>query len=260
MIKLIVTDMDGTLLDSEHNINPEFWTVYNEIKRKGIKFCVASGRQYFNLIENFKDIKNEIFYIAENGAYTALGNESLNFKEINREYVDEFISISKKIDGVGIVLCGKNSAYINDTRPEFIAEVEKYYHKYEIVRDLEKVEDIILKIAIYDFVSSEKNSYPHYKKFEDKFKIVISSQYWLDIMDLNANKGLALKEIQKKLNVEKYETLAFGDYMNDYEMLQEAEYSYAMAEAHPELKKIAKFIAPSNNDNGVVNIIKEYLK
>ena len=62
-----------------------------------------------------------------------------------------------------------------------------------------------------------------------------------------------------KLGLTSHNVLAFGDYLNDYEMMQEAEYSFAMANAHEELKKVAKYRAPSNNENGVVDTIKRFL-
>lgn len=260
MIKLIVTDMDGTLLDRNHNINPEFWEIYKKIKEKGIYFCVASGRQYFNLIEHFERIKNDIFFIAENGGYIAKGHEEIFSKELPSFYPKKFIDIARKLKRASVVLCGKNTAFIENKSPEFIEEVSKYYKKLIIVDDLKKVEDDILKVAVYDFECAQTNSYPHYKEFEKDLKVIVSTEHWLDIMHNEVNKGMAVREIKKRLNITKEETLIFGDYMNDYEMMAEAKYSYAMENGHPDLIEAANYIAPSNNDNGVVKIIKEYLK
>ncbi len=259
MVKLIVTDMDGTLLDDNHKINEEFWTVLDKIKEKGIKFAVASGRQYYNLLENFKKVKDDIIFLAENGSYVVENGEELYSKSMDKDGVKELLGISKKIEKTSIVLCGKKSAYIEDDKEEFVEQVKKYYHKYEIVESFDKVEDEILKIAIYDFIGSEENSHKYFDDYENKYKIIVSAKNWLDIMDMNTNKGIALQEIKKKLNIDYYEVLAFGDYMNDYEMLQEANYSYAMENAHEKVKEIANYIAPNNNSNGVVKVIKEYI-
>lgn len=256
MIKLIVTDMDGTLLNSDHKINDEFWKVYDKIKEKNIKFCVASGRQYHNLVENFKNIQDELIYIAENGSYVSQNNKEVFSKTLDKNAAFNFVKISRGIKNSSVVLCGKSSAYIEDSNPDFVREVEKYYHKYEVVDNLLKVEDEILKVAIYDFECSEKNSYPYFKEYEKNYKVIVSAKHWLDIMDPDINKGIALRYIQEELNITKEETLAFGDYMNDYEMLQEATYSYAMKNAHNKLKEIANYEAPSNDDNGVVSTIK----
>ncbi|MGL5578994.1 MAG: HAD family hydrolase, partial [Fusobacteriaceae bacterium] len=69
MIKLIITDMDGTLLNDNHEIDGEFWELFNQMKKQDILFSVASGRQYYNLVEKFQDIQDEMIFIAENGTF-----------------------------------------------------------------------------------------------------------------------------------------------------------------------------------------------
>ncbi|MDN5304948.1 MAG: hypothetical protein PWP46_1834 [Fusobacteriaceae bacterium] len=260
MVKLIATDMDGTLLNNNHEIDKEFWDVLDEIKKKKILFCIASGRQYYNLLERFHDHKDDILFIAENGNYVAYKGEEIFSNSIDKNIIPEFIELVRKIDECYIVLCGKKSAYVENNYEPFLNEVRKYYAKYEIVDDLEKIDDDILKVAIYDFKGSEHNVYPHFKKFEDKYKVVVSAKHWLDIMIPNGNKGVAIQQVQKKYNITKEETMAFGDYLNDLEMLENSGYSYAMENAHPKLKEIAKYIAQSNENNGVVKALKEVLK
>ena len=108
-----------------------------------------------------------------------------------------------------------------------------------------------------DFIHAEKNAYPHFKDFEDQLQISVSAHEWMDIMVKGVNKGEAVKKLQKILGVSKAETMIFGDFLNDYEMMQECEYSYAMANAHPKLKAVCNYECPSNNDNGVVDTIKK---
>jgi len=78
-------------------------------------------------------------------------------------------------------------------------------------------------------------------------------------MNQNINKGIALEKLQKSLNILPEETMAFGDYMNDIEMLSKASYSYAMENAHPFVKEMASFEAASNDSFGVLEIVKDYL-
>ena len=79
-------------------------------------------------------------------------------------------------------------------------------------------------------------------------------------MNRNINKGKALEIIQKKLNILPSETMAFGDYMNDAEMLRNSKFSFAMENAHPAVKNIAHFEAESNDNFGVVLAIEKYLQ
>lgn len=260
MIKLVVTDMDGTLLDDNHEINESFWGTLDKLKGKNIQFCVASGRQYHNLLEKFRGHENGLIFIAENGTIIMKDHVELFSKCLDNEGIEDFVEISRKLPEVYVVLCGKKSAYIESKNEDFIKEVGKYYHHYEVVEDVMEIKDDILKIALFNFENSEKEIYPHYKKFEEKYKVVVSGKTWVDIMDKEINKGVALNKLKEKLNITSENVLAFGDYLNDYEMMMEANLSYAMKNAHPELKKVAKFEAPSNNENGVVEVINTLIK
>lgn len=251
--------MDGTLLDDNHQINDEFWDSLIELKNRGITFCVASGRQYYNLLERFKGHEKGLIFIAENGTIVMKDHKELYFKSLDKKMAFEFIKISRELSDVFVVLCGKNSAYIESKDKEFKESVKQYYHRCEEVEDLLMVKDDILKVSLYHKKDAENSIYPVYKKFENDFKVVIAGKNWIDIMNKDINKGVALRGLKEKLGLSSHNVIAFGDYLNDYEMMQEAEYSFAMENAHEELKKVAKYSAPSNNENGVVKIIKRYL-
>lgn len=259
MIKLIVSDMDGTLLDDNKKLHDDFWEVFDELKRRGIYFVPASGRQYFNIYEYFKRIKEGLIILAENGSFIVEDGKELYSKCLDRENVLELTETIRKIPNANIIFCGKKKAYIENDFPEFLAEVEKYYAKYEIVEDITKVDDEALKITICDLTGAEENSYPYVKKYSENFKVAVSGFVWIDITNKNSDKGTGLKVLQEKLGISKDETMVFGDYLNDYELMQQGEYSFAMKNAHPELKKIAKFCGGDNNDGGVVKTIKKYV-
>ena len=136
----------------------------------------------------------------------------------------------------------------------------EYYSEYEIVDDLTKVSgDDFFKIAVYHFESSEDFIYPIVKHFESEMQVKVSGQNWLDLSHNNANKGFALHMLQTKMGITKEETMVFGDYNNDLEMLELAHFSYAMENAHPNVKKIARFQTKSNNEEGVEFILKQLL-
>jgi Cof subfamily protein (haloacid dehalogenase superfamily) len=209
------------------------------------------------LIKTFENIKDEIYFIAENGGFVAYKGEILHINTLERKKTFEFIELARKIDGVNIVLCGKNSAYVESNDSKFIDEVKPYYEKLEIVNFLEEVEGDFLKIALCDFKNSEENSYKIFKEFENKYKVTVSGKLWLDISSLDTNKGTAMRKLQEILGIAYKETLVFGDYLNDVELLESACHNYAMENAHPKLNEIAKNIAKSNEDNGVVEKINE---
>ncbi len=121
--------------------------------------------------------------------------------------------------------------------------------------DLLLIDEPILKIAIYDKRGSKDNIYNELQ-VDNKFKKVISGNNWLDISNKDINKGLALEILQQKLNISQSQTMAFGDYYNDLEMMQKAKYSYAMKNAEQDIKDIAQFQTKyDNNNNGVIREI-----
>lgn len=259
-IKLIASDMDGTLLDSSGTLNPEFFTLFEELSLKNIIFVAASGRQYYNLLKLFSPIKNKIIFIAENGTYVLFNSQELLIVDVPQEKAREVIHEVRKIEGAYPVLCGKNKAYIEDSHPDFVKQAYTYYERCDIVPDLTKVaDDKFLKIAVYDFHGSAMNSYPVLEHFNNDLKVVVSGSNWLDVSHQDANKGNALKLIQSHFSVMPDECMAFGDQMNDAEMLQSVTYSYAMENASEELKHCAHYTAPSNNAGGVLSVIKQYI-
>lgn len=260
-IKLIVTDMDGTFLNSAHEVSPEFPKVYEELKKRNILFVPASGRQMLGITKYFEDIEGEIGFIAENGGYVIYKEQELFADELNQDYVAGIIKAIRGISGATAVLSGKKKAYYETENQSFIDYIAQFYTGNERREDLtQPVDDSIFKIAVYHPESSEKYLYPILKEFEKyNLEIVVSGQYWLDIMNKDINKGNALEKLQKSLNISPEQTMVFGDYMNDIEMLKNAQYSYAMKNAHPLVKEVARFEACSNDSFGVLKTIKGYL-
>ncbi|KUJ52203.1 Cof-type HAD-IIB family hydrolase [Chryseobacterium sp. JAH] len=260
-IRLIVTDMDGTFLNSEHQVSPEFPEIYEELKKRNILFVPASGRQMLGITKYFGDKENEMAFIAENGGYMIYKNEELFVDKLEEQYVAEIINTIREISGATVVVSGKKRAYYETENQEFIDYIAQFYTGNQKLDDLTfALDDSIFKIAVYHPEGSEEHLYPALEKFQKyNLEVVVSGKYWLDIMNKDINKGNALEKLQKTLNITPKQTMVFGDYMNDIEMLKKAEYSYAMENAHPSVKEAAKFEAASNNNFGVLKTIKSYL-
>lgn len=262
-IRLIACDMDGTLLDDVHAIHDDFWPLIEQLHARGIVFCPASGRQYYNLLERFEPIADQLIFIAENGAYVVRDGAELCSDCLSREVARDLIRVARELRSagadVGAVLCGKRSAYIERGDADFLAEVDKYYLRLERVDDLLAVEDDFVKFAVFAFESSERVAYPAFAGFGATQQVVVSGAHWLDVMAPQANKGSALRHVQEILRIDRDQTMVFGDFLNDLEMMDEASYSFAMANAHPLLKQRARFMSPGNTANGVVRTIKSVL-
>jgi len=252
--------MDGTLLNSKSEVSAQFFELYGQLKKHNIKFIAASGRQYFSIVDRFKSIKDEITIVAENGAFAMHGDKELFTIELPSEHILKSIHVLRNTAHAYIVLCGKKSAYIETKDEAFISMLKNYYSEYAIVDDLTKVEDdTFFKIAAFHFESSETYIYPAVKHLDKELQVIVSGAHWLDISHCNANKGYALNILQHDLNISKEETMVFGDYNNDLKMLALAYYSYAMENAHANVKKLAKFQTKSNDNNGVEFILEQVI-
>ena len=255
MIKFIATDMDGTLLNSKKELSPEFYDVFEELKKRDILFAAASGRQYYTLAKEFNDIKDDMLFIAENGTFVVYKGKELVVNGLDRELANELIRIGRTIENADVVLCGKNSAYVESSDERFLGEVRKYYERCEIVDDLEKVDDTVLKVTMCDFNGSEENSNKYFDKYRDELQVRIFHHYFQHRLNF-----FHIKEIQDLLGIDFKETMVFGDYLNDLEMMESAYHSYAMENAHEDLKKVSRFITHKNNDeDGVMHQIKEVI-
>lgn len=261
-VKLVVSDMDGTLLNSKGEVSNQFFELFKQLQKQNIHFCAASGRQYNSIVSKLDKIKNHIYVIAENGGVAKKDDEVLLSNFLKPEKVINLIPVLREIEDANMVLCSDESAYIESKDERFINLFQEYYHSFEQVDDLMEIAKTtpVFKIAVYHFNSSEQFIYPVIKHLNDSVLLKVSGKNWLDISDEKANKGNALRIVQKLLNVSKEETMVFGDYHNDIEMMQEANFSFAMKNAHKDIKKLAKHATESNDNFGVERILEKLIQ
>ncbi|WP_330281486.1 Cof-type HAD-IIB family hydrolase [Streptomyces sp. NBC_00588] len=262
-IRLIVTDMDGTLLDDAKRIPPGLWETLAELRRRGVLFSPASGRQYATLAREFADVAEGMVFIAENGTYVVRDGVELSSDPLDPEVAARIVRAVRGLvaDGVdvGAVVCGKRSAYVERSDEPFLAEVRKYYVEHRVVEDATALDDDVIKVALFDFGSAAHTTAPALAPFSATHQVVVSGEHWVDVMNRTADKGAALRRLQTELGITPAQTMVFGDYLNDLEMLDAAEWSFAMANAHPDVIARARHLAPSNNDNGVLRTIRRVL-
>lgn len=261
-VRLVAVDLDGSLLDDAKNVGAGFVTLLDELVARGITVCPASGRQYATLRHQFG--RDDLVYIAENGAIVVRDGQVVATDGPPRRVAHTYVAAARDLarDGadVGTVLCGRSSAYIERTDDAFLTQVRPYYRRLQQVEDLLAVRDEVLKLAVYDFGSAEHGAGPALQAVGSSARVVISGEHWVDVGSLTADKGAALRTVQRRLGVDAEHTMAFGDYLNDLGMLAAAHWSFAMDNAHPQVKAAARYVAPSNNANGVVRTLASALR
>lgn len=261
MIKLIVSDVDGKLVeDGSGGVNPELFEVILKLREKGIQFAIASGRPWASVEGAFEPVKKKIFYIANNGAYLGCHGRSLFVNPIEPELVREVIEAVRRHPDLSVIYAGQDGDYMdseNDALYRWM--LEGYKFNIRRVKDVLALEDPCIKISIYKEQDVEHAAADIREAFQDRMKITLAGEMWMDCMAQGVNKGQAVKRLQESLEIRPEETMAFGDQLNDIEMLQQAYYSFAVANAREEVRKLARFQADSNKNDGVLKVLKQLL-
>lgn len=261
MIRLIASDMDGTLLDDEKRLPKDFFPVLDRLIEKKIIFTVASGRTY-TAVEHLlpEKYREKISYICDNGACTLLNGKVTNVFPLERDVYEKVISVCAEAEDFTVIVCAESGVYHLDLDEEFTKDVGRFYKFHKTINDFLDVNDTIYKLAICDKKGALRHGKPLLEGvFGDKLNIQASGEFWMDVMAGGVSKGAALRALQKTLGVTPEETMAFGDYFNDADMLMAADYSFCMENGHEDVKKLCRFIAPNNNSGGVTKCIRKFV-
>ncbi len=257
MIKLIASDLDGTLLlNGAQELNPEIYDIILELKKRGIHFVAASGRQYASERNLFQPIADQISYIAENGAVCIHDNQVISTSEIDHKLAIRILAAIQKLPNCKPIVSCLNCCYIASGDDEYLYHIRHVLHNVvDTVEDFSSIQEPILKIALLDTVTPQESAEHLRKLFQDEIKVVTSGMDWIDFVPLHSNKGTALKTLMDALHLSPEEVISFGDQQNDIEMLSFTGKSYAMATAPAEVQACADAITDS-----VETILKQIIK
>jgi Cof subfamily protein (haloacid dehalogenase superfamily) len=263
-IKLIAVDMDGTFLNSQKDYNrARFASLYAEMKKRNIKFVVASGNQSYQLMSFFPELAGELTFAAENGAYLISEGKDLFAAQMPRASFETALAIlATDARGQGLI-CGKKSAYVLATAPEtFYKYANQYYHRLERVPDLATLfdRDTIVKLA-FNFPESlvDELLVQLRQELQGVLFPVSTGEGDIDILVPGVTKASALAQLGERWGIKPEEMAAFGDGGNDLEMLQFVGQGYAMGNATPQIKAVATEVIGTNDADSVLRQIEKIL-
>lgn len=243
MIKLVASDLDGTiLLNGAQSVDNSLFDTIHKLAEQGLIFAPASGRQYHSLKLLFEPVNRELMYIAENGALVMYRDEVIYKRPMDRKLALEIIEDVYAQPDCEVLVSGLKTAYIKPKSEVYLhrmTSVVKY--KTAIMDRFDEIDDDILKIAVCN-MSGIHNCRDYFvNKWSDRALTAVSGDLYLDFTAIGVNKGTAMQHIQEKLGISPDECMAFGDNFNDVEMLDNVGFSYAMERADDGVKKHAKF-------------------
>lgn len=246
MIKIAFIDVDGTLLKFGAK-EPTEKTKYalNKLKERGVLLCMATGRCYPR-IPKFEGLDFDI-HLTFNGSYVRNSIEVIRSNPISREDTRNIISNLKKMNRE-IAIGNENYLVASGSEPD----LKEYFDLGNVEMVIADNFDELAKNDIHQIMcASNMNDFDEILKGTTNSKIAVSWDRAVDIISINAGKGEAVKDVLRYYGLSKDEAIAFGDSMNDCEMLNEVAHGIAMGNASDDVKAYATDVCDSVYEDGI---------
>ena len=274
MYKMVCIDMDGTLLNSKRKISEVNKKILKQANEKGVHIVITTGRIYCNAeyYSNLLQVNSAV--IAANGSI---------IKEKNQEIAINISVIPKETNLKILDICNKYRVNPNFQTARHIyggnglisfllyyfafktgsKEHEVKIHNvrgnknWEKVLENEKAE--MIKCEIFHSDKGRMKKVRSAIEALGELQVVSSGEYGIDITHKGVSKGTAVEVLAKHYNIKREEIIAIGDSLNDVEMIEYAGLGVAMGNAKEQVKKVADYIAPTNDEDGVARVIEKFI-
>ncbi|CDX66898.1 MULTISPECIES: Cof-type HAD-IIB family hydrolase [Leuconostoc] len=263
-VKLIASDLDATFLKSDKTFNePLFQQVLDQLHAQGGQFIVATGNHVQKVHDYFKNFKGQYQLIANNGAEVILDGELKHVWSVPNEALAVIDNLADKFTeslqlGVSFVAARRAYMIVKQPNDEYLSWAHTYFENLTIIESVDEITEPILKISLvlpqleYEFMREAKTV------LGNKVHVTTSGYGAIDIVNPDVNKANALSYIAETLEIAPEEIMAFGDGLNDLEMLEYVGQPVAMTNADEELFKHDFAISVADNDHdGVLRTILE---
>ncbi|MGY0691422.1 HAD family hydrolase [Virgibacillus sp. FSP13] len=252
---VLFLDIDGTILKPDHTYSASTKEAISQAKAKGIEVFLATGRPLHEIADLAKELGVNSF-IGYNGAYAIYQNETILDEPMNTNTVEQFLEIAEK-NGHEIVLYTNGKNYFTSLEsPEVNNFIETFQMKKN-ERFTNAIVDRVLGATIMKLDPSQASFYEIEADIRLSQVNIEGVEHCYDIIRKSVNKGEAIKNVLKRLDIPKEKAIAFGDGMNDKEMLLTVGEGFAMGNAHPDLFDHAKHRTTSVEESGIFNGLKE---
>lgn len=260
--KLLAIDLDGTLLNEEHQLSPQIVAAIEEIVNKGLKVTIATNRMFRSAENLAKRLNIDLPLITDGGSLVKSSHTKEKYLDlrITKEIAERAINLMNGEDSTHFLFQGdevytpKRSWYTENYQT--VAGIE-----IKIVPDLKEILDEKPRAIIF-YVNIEEVQRLTMKlkiELESIARITNSAPYFIDVLNLKATKALGLEKIAKHFNIKRDEIIAVGDGMNDIEMIEYAGLGIAVANASNSLKEKADYITKSEREKGVLEVINNFI-
>ena len=270
-IRVIATDMDGTLLDPKGQLDlPRLEKILDKLDQCDIRFVIATGNEVHRMRQLLGHLAERVVLVVANGARIFENNELLQAQTWDDAMVDRALAHFKGRECQDqFVVTAMNGGFVKEgtvfteldkfMTPEMI---EKLYQRMQFVDEFDS--NLFGGVLKMSMVVGEERSDSVLQEINDLFdghvRAVSSGYGCIDILQDGIHKAWGLEELLKRWNLKPEQIMAFGDSENDIEMLELAGISYAMENAEDRVKEIATEVAPANSQAGVYQVLENWLE
>ncbi|MBR3318270.1 MAG: HAD family hydrolase [Atopobiaceae bacterium] len=259
-VKLVAVDEDGTFLHNHiHYDAQRFERIWVRMQELGVRFVVATGNQCYQVQELFANHAHEMGIVSANGAYVLDGNEEVYAARASNEAVSLLINACHEQRDVPFSMLGVKGAYVErGTSQEFFDDMAQYCYRQYWVDDFAEVED---QVFMFSSVVDESVVGEQIVRFRnavgDLMDVVGSGEGYFDVICPGVSKASGLTYLLNRWGISPDECVAFGDSDNDLAMLSLVGCGYAMQNAPAHVRAAADRVAPSCDDDGVLQVLEE---
>ena len=262
MIKLIASDMDGTLLDENSQVPPETYDLIRQLREHGVHFVVTSGRRYDTLCEFFRPVVDQMDFVASNGTQVFIDGKMVDREVFSHAAVQRLERTVRLFDCLHLVLFDRTRSFLYDDIGNYEREIDKDLPNAERVYEAPGPEINIIKASI--FCDNEAYlmdmAYALGRELGDDFVFAPSGKKWIDPQPVGINKATGVRQVMSALGIDPSEVMAFGDAMNDYEILRFVGNSRAMGNARYGIKQVAEKTIGTNVEHSVQKAMRQVIE
>lgn len=251
MIKLVASDMDGTLLDDNGQVPPETYDLIMRLKDKDILFAATSGRRYDTLRGFFTPVCDQMDFVAASGAQVYIDGKLADREVFSSAALRRLKRVVDLFPPLHLAVFDDVNTYILDESISYTRELDKDLPNMLHVDGLPGADVDIIKTSVYCDESTMDMAYALSRELDSDFVFAPSGHQWIDVMQRGVNKATGLQQVLDAHGIDTSEVMAFGDSMNDYEMLRLVGHSVSMSNGRYALKQIASRITGTNAENSV---------
>lgn len=262
MIRLIASDMDGTLLDERSQVPPETFELIHELRRRGVIFVASSGRRYRTLRSFFEPVADEMDYVASLGTQVYADGKLLDREVFSTVAIRRLFETCQLFDCLHLALYDATHTFLLNDQSAYVRELDKDLPEAQCVYDPPSPDVSIIKAAVCCDRPDQimDMAYVLERELSEWFTFLPSGSRWIDVTPRHVSKATGLEQVLRYYGIDRSEALAFGDSMNDYAMLRYVGHPYVMDNARYGVKQIAQRVIGSNAEHAVQVAMREILE